>query len=69
MTKYRIAKSQPGRLTRVVGADVAEAAIARARARHPELEFVLVPIDGPLPFADGAFDVVWASEVIDLVRS
>jgi ubiquinone/menaquinone biosynthesis C-methylase UbiE len=51
----------------VVGADVAEAALQRARARHPELSFVLVPIDGALPFDDGSFDVVWSSEVIEHV--
>ncbi|HWF35401.1 MAG TPA: methyltransferase domain-containing protein [Solirubrobacteraceae bacterium] len=50
-----------------VGADVAEAALARARAAHPELVFTLVPIDGPLPFEDNSFDVVWASEVIEHV--
>jgi SAM-dependent methyltransferase len=50
-----------------VGADVAEAALARARARHPQLDFRLVPIDGPLPFEVGAFDLVWASEVIEHV--
>ncbi len=53
--------------TRVVGAEVVSAAVRRARSRHPALEFVLVPIDGPLPFADGSFDVVWASEVIEHV--
>jgi len=50
-----------------VGADVAEAALERARARHPQLEFRLVPIDGPLPFGDGTFTAVWASEVIEHV--
>jgi len=51
----------------VIGADVAEAALARARAGHPGLEFRLAEIDGELPFEDGCFDVVWASEVIEHV--
>jgi ubiquinone/menaquinone biosynthesis C-methylase UbiE len=51
----------------VIGADVAEAALRRARARHPALTFVLAPIDGALPFDDGSFEVVWASEVIEHV--
>lgn len=51
----------------VVGVDVAEAALRRARAAHPALDFRLAPIDGPLPFADADFDVVWASEVIEHV--
>lgn len=50
-----------------VGAEVARAAFDRARARHPDLRFELVPIDGPLPFPDGAFTLVWASEVIEHV--
>lgn len=53
--------------TEVVGVEVAEAALRRARARHPELDFRLAPIDGPLPLADGSFDVVWSSEVIEHV--
>jgi SAM-dependent methyltransferase len=51
----------------VVGLEVAEAAVARARARHPALDFRLTPIDGPLPLEDGSFDLVWASEVIEHV--
>jgi ubiquinone/menaquinone biosynthesis C-methylase UbiE len=50
-----------------VGADVADAALARARARHPELQFVRVPFDGPLPFDDCSFELVWAGEVIEHV--
>jgi len=52
---------------RPVGVDVAEAALSRARAAHPGLEFRLVPFDGPLPFEDTSFDLVWASEVIEHV--
>ncbi len=51
----------------VIGAEVAQAAIDRARERHPELDFRLIGFDGPLPFADNVFDVVWASEVIEHV--
>ncbi|MFZ0089847.1 MAG: class I SAM-dependent methyltransferase, partial [Solirubrobacteraceae bacterium] len=51
----------------VVGVDVAEGAVRRARARHPELDVRRAPIDCPLPFDDGSFDVVWSSEVIEHV--
>jgi SAM-dependent methyltransferase len=51
----------------VVGAEVAEAAVQRARARHPSLEFRLVPLDGELPFTEHSFDLVWSSEVIEHV--
>jgi 2-polyprenyl-3-methyl-5-hydroxy-6-metoxy-1,4-benzoquinol methylase len=51
----------------VVGADVAETALARAERAHPGLRFMLVSDVGPLPFADGGFELVWASEVIEHV--
>ena len=50
-----------------LGVEVADAALRRARRRHPELRFAPAPIDGPLPLEDGSFDVVWASEVIEHV--
>jgi ubiquinone/menaquinone biosynthesis C-methylase UbiE len=50
-----------------VGVDVAEAALRRARAAHPEIRFLLAAPEGPLPLQDAAFDVVWASEVIEHV--
>ena len=50
-----------------IGVDVAEAALRRAQPRHPGVEFRLVPLDGPLPFEDGSFELVWASEVIEHV--
>jgi SAM-dependent methyltransferase len=50
-----------------IGAEVAEAAVALACRLHPDLDFRLVPIDGALPFGDEAFELVWASEVIEHV--
>jgi len=50
-----------------VGVDVAESALARARTRVPATRFELVSTDGPLPFAEGEFDAVWSSEVIEHV--
>lgn len=47
------------------GVDVAEAALDRARTRNAGLDFRLAPIDGQLPLEDNAFDLVWASEVIE----
>jgi ubiquinone/menaquinone biosynthesis C-methylase UbiE len=51
----------------LVGVDVAEAALRRARVRHPGLSFLLAEIGGRLPLEDNSFDVVWSSEVIEHV--
>src|SRR6185437_7760831 len=53
--------------THVTAADVARAALDRAARRHPDLALRLISIAGPLPFGDGAFDIVFASEVIEHV--
>jgi SAM-dependent methyltransferase len=63
-----------GRLTkeikgaRVVGADVSELALSRARGRLPDVEFVRLVPDEPLPFLDGSFDLVVCVETIEHVR-
>lgn len=49
----------------VVGVDVAEEPLRRARMTHPELDLQVIPEQGPWPFADARFDVVWAGETIE----
>jgi 2-polyprenyl-3-methyl-5-hydroxy-6-metoxy-1,4-benzoquinol methylase len=51
----------------VLGIDVAEEPLRRARARRPELDLRCVEPAGPWPLADVSFDVVWAGEVIEHV--
>jgi ubiquinone/menaquinone biosynthesis C-methylase UbiE len=50
-----------------IGVDVAEAALRRARKRHPELDLRHAAPGEPLPLEDGAVDIVWASEVLAFV--
>jgi ubiquinone/menaquinone biosynthesis C-methylase UbiE len=52
---------------RVLGIDVAEEPLLRARKRDPALEVWLVDADGPWPIEDASFDVVWAGETIEHV--
>lgn len=49
----------------VIGLDVAEGALERARRRAPQAQLLAVGEDGPLPVADGWADVVWAGEVLE----
>jgi SAM-dependent methyltransferase len=51
----------------VVGIDVAEEPLRRARERDPELDLRLVDADGPWPLEDASFDAVWAGETIEHV--
>jgi 2-polyprenyl-3-methyl-5-hydroxy-6-metoxy-1,4-benzoquinol methylase len=53
---------------RVVGVDVAEEPIRRARERAPELDVRVIDEQGPWMFTDSSFDLVWAGEVIEHVR-
>lgn len=51
----------------VVGIDVAEEPLRRARARDPQLDVRLVATDGEWPLADASFDAVWAGETLEHV--
>jgi 2-polyprenyl-3-methyl-5-hydroxy-6-metoxy-1,4-benzoquinol methylase len=51
----------------VVGLDVAQEPLRRARGRHPELDLRLAPAEGPWELDDASFDAVWAGEVIEHV--
>jgi SAM-dependent methyltransferase len=51
----------------VVGIDVAQEPLRRARARDPALDLRLVDADGPWPLEDAGFDAVWAGETIEHV--
>jgi 2-polyprenyl-6-hydroxyphenyl methylase/3-demethylubiquinone-9 3-methyltransferase len=51
----------------VLGIDVAEEPLARARRRDPGLDLRLVDGEGPWQLPDARFDLVWGGEVIEHV--
>jgi SAM-dependent methyltransferase len=63
-----------GRLTaelnagELTAADVSRVALERARRRLPGARFAELEPDAPLPFDDGAFDLVLCAETIEHVR-
>jgi 2-polyprenyl-3-methyl-5-hydroxy-6-metoxy-1,4-benzoquinol methylase len=64
----RFAAALAGTGAQVVGIDVAEEPLRRARAQHPDLDVRLVALEGPWPLQDASFDVVWAGETIEHVQ-
>lgn len=51
----------------VLGIDVAEEPLRRARRLHADIDVRLVPADREWPLQDASFDVVWAGETIEHV--
>jgi 2-polyprenyl-3-methyl-5-hydroxy-6-metoxy-1,4-benzoquinol methylase len=51
----------------VLGIDVAEEPLRRARTQRPELDYRRVPANGAWPLEDASFDAVWAGETIEHV--
>jgi 2-polyprenyl-3-methyl-5-hydroxy-6-metoxy-1,4-benzoquinol methylase len=51
----------------VIGVDVAEEPLRRARVLRPDLDLRTVPVEGAWALRDASFDVVWAGETIEHV--
>ena len=56
------------RADRLTLADVSAVALSRAQARMPDAERAELEPDAPLPFPDGAFDLVVCAETLEHVR-
>jgi ubiquinone/menaquinone biosynthesis C-methylase UbiE len=54
--------------SQLVGADVSQVALERARTRLPGADLVLIEPDEPLPFGDNEFDLVTCIETLEHVR-
>lgn len=52
---------------RITGADSAESMVAAAKEAHPHLRFTVCDISGPLPFAPGAYNVVFSNACLQWV--
>jgi 2-polyprenyl-6-hydroxyphenyl methylase/3-demethylubiquinone-9 3-methyltransferase len=61
------AAAMAGAGAQVTMADVAQAALERAREAAPGGEAVLLAEDVPLPFGDAAFDLAWCGETLEHV--
>ncbi len=56
------------RSERVIGLDIASAALRAARQMLPQAQLVQADLDAPLPFAAGTFDLIILREAIEHVR-
>lgn len=49
----------------VVGVDISNNAIKKAKTLYPEINFKVCSLEDRLPFNDKSFDVAWSTEVIE----
>lgn len=51
--------------SQVTAVDISASQIERNAHAHPEITFIQHDVAQPLPFENGAFDVIWCSEVLE----
>jgi ubiquinone/menaquinone biosynthesis C-methylase UbiE len=51
--------------SRVTAVDISASQIERNARAHPEIKFIQHDVAQPLPFANGTFEVIWCSEVLE----